>query len=144
MKSDAQATLRQVQPPDPNQLMAEVERLREALYDAVRALGRRGVTPARLASLPDGGRGDRVWEEAARVWRAAGVHVHLPARAVLRCTDGAVEKEYEYPSPRHALEAAIAAIEINAGYPEAIEVDGRRIMDRASILRAWTNRHDPG
>ena len=27
---------------------------------------------------------------------------------------------------------------------EAIEVDGRCVMDRASILRAWEERHDPG
>ena len=53
-------------------------------------------------------------------------------------------EEREFASTQKALEAAIAAIETNESYPEAIHVDGGCVMDRASILRAWEDRHDPG
>lgn len=144
MASEVQAALRSTQPETPNDLMSEVRLLREVLNDAVRVLARRGVTPAAFARLPEAERNREVWTEAVRVWRAAGVAPEPPQRVVLRSTAGDHGEEKVFSSPQGALEAAIAAIEENAGYPEAIEVDGRCVMDRASILRAWEDRHDPG
>lgn len=144
MASEAQAALRTANPTDPSPLLSEVHMLREVLGDAVRALSRRGVTPAAYAALPEPERGQEVWREAVRVWKAAGI-APLPARrVVLRCSDGGPGEEHVFASAQVALEAAIAAIEANESYPEAIVVDGRCIMDRASILRAWEDRHDPG
>lgn len=141
MVPEAQLILKEPEHPDRD---AETQRLRAALDDAVRALARCGVTPATLATLSERERGNQLWQEAARVWTAAGVDFELPCRVVLRCTGREPSEAQEFASPEVALEAAIAAIEVNESYPEAIEVDGRCIMDRASILRAWEDRHDPG
>jgi hypothetical protein len=144
MTPEAQAALQEAQQPKAPDARSEVVHLREALRQAVRALALRGVTPAAFGSLSDEERGQEVWVSAAHAWRAAGVDFELPTRVVLRCSSGRDLEEHEFSSPRGALEAAIAAIELNESYPEAIEVDGRCVMDRASILRAWEDRHDPG
>ncbi len=144
MASDAQAALRAARPVDSADPTTEVRLLREALDDAVRVLARRGVTPSAFARLPEQERARELWVEAVRIWKAAGVAPEPAPRVVLRCTALPDGEEIEFASPQGALEAAIAAIETNESYPEAIEVDGRCIMDRASILRAWEERHDPG
>ena len=144
MASEAQAALTTETAQEPSVPTSEVRLLREVLNDAVRALARRGVTPAVYATLPEADRGRELWKEAVRIWQAAGVAPEPTQRVVLRCTCAGQGEEQEFASPRAALEAAIASIEVNERYPEAIEVDGRCFMDRASILRAWEDRHDPG
>lgn len=144
MSPEAQAALQEAQHPNGPDTRSEIVHLSEALRQAVRALALRGVTPAAYASLSDAERGEEMWAAATHAWRAAGVDFELPTRVVLRCSSGSDLEVHEFSSPRGALEAAIAAIELNESYPEAIEVDGRCLMDRASILRAWEDRHDPG
>lgn len=141
MSPDAHAAMEEPRMPEPTEREA---RLADALRQAVRALALRGVTPQAFAALSAPERGEEVWEAAAQAWRAAGVDFELPSRVVLRCSGGGDPEEFEFVTPRRALEAAISAIELNESYPEAIEVDGRCVMDRASILRAWEDRHDPG
>jgi hypothetical protein len=62
---------------------------------------------------------------------------------VLRWVRGSHRGERTFFTPEAALAAAIEAIEVNEMYPQAIEVDGARVMDTAAILRAWEERHNP-
>ena len=77
-----------------------------------------------------------------KVWAAAGVSHPTPS-CVLRWVRGSHRGERTFFTPEAALAAAIEAIEVNEMYPQAIEVDGARVMDTAAILRAWEERHNP-
>lgn len=124
-------------------LLAEVQRLRETLQRAVRLLARYGITPEEYQVQPLAERSAPLWREAVGVWEAAGVEYGRPPRVVLRHTTDHGRGERAFPTLEAAIEAAIADVEMAARYPESIEVDGVRVMDRAALYRAWEDRHSP-
>lgn len=125
------------------ELIAEVRRLRLALEGASAALAAAGFTPEAYRALDDAERESPLWRAARQVWEA-GVAEPAGGAYVLRYSGGAARGARSFPTAEAALAAAIEALEMSDGYPEAIEADGVCVMDCGAILRAWEERHDPG
>lgn len=125
------------------ELIGEVRRLRAALGAATAALEAAGLTPEAYRALPEAERESPRWRAARELWEAAGAGPGAHP-FVLRYADGSGRPPRAFPTREAALEAAVEALEMGDGYPEAIEEDGVRLMDCTAILRAWEERHDPG
>ena len=124
-----------------HELASRVRSLRRALLGAIGALEHAGYTVKAYCALDEAERSSPTWRAVRKAWEAAG---HGP-RYYLRFAPGTPRPMRVYPTRHAALEAAIEALEMCEGYPEAIELEGgARIMDCSAILRAWEDRHDPG
>ena len=116
--------------------------LHAALAAAASAFARLGYTPDAFAATEEEQRSAPLWRDVLKVWAAAGVEHPTPS-CILRYVRGSQRGERTFFTPEAALHAAIDAIELNEMYPQAIELDGVRIMDSAAILHAWEERHNP-
>ena len=128
--------------PTPLLVSLQESALPAGLAAAVSALGRLGYTPEAFERASDEERRSDLWCEVLQVWEAAGVP-HATPSCVMRYTRGPERGERTYYSAEAALSDAIDAIESNELHPEAILVDGARLMDTAAILHAWQERHNP-
>lgn len=122
-------------------LVDELRHLRRTLEGAVAVLHHMGFTTEAYLALDDAERASPLWRAVRRAWETTGGGPEY----LLHTTRGAEPEVRIFASREAALDAAIEALEMCEGYPEAIELQGgRRLMDRAAILRAWEERHDPG
>jgi hypothetical protein len=128
--------------PAPQLTELDESRLHDALAAATAAFARLGFTPDAFAETDEEERAEPLWADVLKVWAAAGVPHPTPS-CVLRYARGSRRGERTFFTPEAALAAAIEAIETNEMYPQAIEVDGTRVMDTAAILHAWEERHNP-
>lgn len=115
--------------------------LRRALASAMMALESAGYTLDAYCSLGEEERDAPAWRAVRQAWEATG----KGPKYVLHLSRGSRSGVRAFATRQEALEAAIEALEMCEAYPDRIEYEGgARLMDRAAILRAWEERHDPG